>query len=102
MQLERPFVVDDNTGDFCELDPSVCPQCKRPGAFEESQLPPLSAEKKTAVENEARVRREEATQRQRERSMQRLNEAPRAALEILHEVTGDSSEIVDRCSSTRG
>ncbi|KAL7536791.1 hypothetical protein ACHAXR_011395 [Thalassiosira sp. AJA248-18] len=99
VQLERPFVVDDDTGDFVKLDPTVCPQCKRPGAFQEAELPQLSEETKKAAEEETRVMREEATQRQREQALRRLNEAPRAALEIMHmhdATVADPAEVIDR------
>lgn len=34
-------LIDEDTGDFCSIDPTACPQCKRSGAFVDSDLDPL-------------------------------------------------------------
>ena len=76
IQLNQPFVVDEDSGDFVTLDPTVCPQCKRPGAFRENQLPQLSDEMKKAVEDETRQRRDGEIKRRRDQALRLLESAP--------------------------
>ena len=76
LHLATPFVYDDGTGDFCSIDPTACPQCKRAGAFREGELPPLSDEIKRAEIEETRKRRDGMIVRERERGLRCLRDAP--------------------------
>jgi len=88
-----PFVYDDDTGDFCSIDPTSCPQCKRERAFCEGGLPPLSDEMKAAEEEDIRHRRDRAVERERERGMNILREAPPVMMIMFDNISG---EIVTR------
>lgn len=76
VNLADPFVVDEETGDFATIDPTACPQCKRPGAFVDQRLPSLPHEVQRSVEEEGRRTREGMAQRAMERMLQHLRGAP--------------------------
>lgn len=84
-----PFVYDDDTGDFCSIDPTSCPQCKREGAFCEGGLPPLSDETKAAEEEDIRHRRDRVIERERERGMNILRGAPPVMMIMFDNISGD-------------
>ena len=80
----RPFVVDDQTGDFVSIDPTVCPQCRQAGAFRERDLTSLSEEVRRAEEEEARRLRDGREERERAQAIRRLEDAPRAGLRTAY------------------
>ena len=75
--LSDPFVVDDETGDFCTIDPTACPQCKRAQAFVDSSLRPLSEDDRRREDEEASRRRERNHRKVVERMLRRLKNETR-------------------------
>lgn len=73
MTLFSPFIVDDDTGDFCSIDPTACPQCKRSDAFVESALPRLSEEVVTQDQRAVEELRGQMHKRKRDRLLSRLD-----------------------------
>jgi hypothetical protein len=70
-------VVDDETGDFCTIDPTACPQCKRAQAFVDSSLRPLSEDDRRREDEEASRRRERNHRKVVERMLRRLKNETR-------------------------
>lgn len=71
-------MVDEDTGDFCSINPTTCPQCKRCDAFVDSSLPLLSSEVCQREVEEVQKRRSSIQHRHREQCMHRLESETRS------------------------
>ena len=76
--FSSPFTIDDETGDFCSIDPTLCPQCRQPGAFVDAELPPLPEDARRMEDEQLRIRRDDISRCVRERAFAGLNETTRS------------------------